>query len=70
MVGCSGRQNVMNTFFQFLKSLVPTIESQQDRDEAYLSEAEDICDLERRMHEIDERGRDGHAALIVGLEGR
>ena len=32
-------------------------EAEQDRDEQYLAQASDIYDLERRMREIDQRGR-------------
>jgi len=32
------------------------MQSQNERDEAYLAEAVDIYDLERRMREIDSRG--------------
>lgn len=47
----------MSSLLQFLKSLLPVVESQQERDEVYLAGAVDICDLERRMREIDDRGR-------------
>ena len=33
----------------------------QDRDDQYLADAADIYDLERRMREIDERGRSSAA---------
>jgi len=48
----------MFRLIDFIKTLVPSIESQQARDEAYLAQAVDIYDLERRMREIDHRGRD------------
>jgi hypothetical protein len=51
----------------FLKSLLPTVESQRERDEAYLASAVDIYDLERRMHEIDERGRTNWSPIAHGL---
>lgn len=60
----------MNTIFRFLQSLLPNIESQRDRDEAYLAESVDILDLERRMRSIDERGRNRHGGIIFGLYAR
>jgi hypothetical protein len=43
-----------------LQALLPESEPELARSEAYLAQAVDIHDLERRMREIDERGR--HAA--------
>lgn len=60
----------MNTLLHFLTLLLPTVESQPERDEAYLAEAVDLNDLERRIREIDERGRDHTTATILGFEGR
>lgn len=37
--------------------MLPEIEPQQARDQAYLAQSVDIYDLERRMREIDQRGR-------------
>ena len=53
----------MSDFFQLLKTLVPVMPSQRDRDEAYLAEAQNLADLERRMREIEARG--GHAISDV-----
>ncbi len=36
-------------------------------DEQYLSHAVDLCDLERRQHDIDERGRNPESAICLGL---
>jgi hypothetical protein len=47
----------MSHLAQFIKAFVPHIASQQERDEAYLNESVDICDVERRMQEIDRRPR-------------
>ena len=47
----------MNTLLNLLKTLRPSIESQRERDDEYVAGAVDICDLERRLREIDERGR-------------
>lgn len=57
VAGASTALMNMSSVLQFLKSLLPAVESQQERDEAYLADAVDICDLERRMREIDDRGR-------------
>ena len=45
----------MHHLIEILKSIVPPMPSQQARDEAYLSEAVDIYDVERRIWEIDHR---------------
>ena len=47
----------MSHLAQFIKAFVPHIASQQERDEAYLNQSVDICDVERRMQEIDRRPR-------------
>jgi Protein of unknown function (DUF3563) len=47
----------MLNFFKLFKALLPSTQSQRERDEAYLAEAMDIDDLERRLREIDARGR-------------
>ena len=60
----------MSNLLNFLKSLLPTIESQHERDEAYMAQAVDIYDLERRMREIDERGRHGWSPIVHGLYAR
>ena len=57
----------MTTLLNLLKSLRPSIESQQDRDDAYVAGAVDICDLERRLREIDERGRRERSPIAHGL---
>jgi Protein of unknown function (DUF3563) len=60
----------MNTLLNLLKSLLPAIESQQERDEAYLAAAVDMHDLERRMREIDGRGRSQATYAGLGLDLR
>lgn len=60
----------MTTIYEFLKSVLPAVESQQERDEAYLAGAIDLHDLERRMRDIDERGRHGPSAAALGLYTR
>lgn len=47
----------MSKIFGLIKAFLPTMTSQHERDEAYLAEAVDIYDLERRMREIDSRAR-------------
>jgi len=60
----------MTSLLKFLKSLLPAVESQRDRDEAYMAGAVDIYDLERRMREIDERGRRNWSPITCGLYAR
>ncbi len=54
----------MNIFIRLLSSVLPNIESQSERDEAYLAESVDLYDLERRMVEIDRRSRDVSPGLV------
>ncbi len=60
----------MNTILSLLKSLIPAVESQRERDEAFLAESLDIRDLECRMRAIDERGRNHNGGIAVGLYTR
>lgn len=60
----------MSSLLNLLKSLLPAVESQRDRDEAYMAGAVDIYDLERRMREIDERGRRNWSPIACGLYAR
>ncbi len=60
----------MTHLLSILKFLVPSVESQTERDEAYMAEAVDIYDLERRMREIDERGRTNWSPIAHGLYAR
>jgi len=60
----------MTKLLNLLKSLLPAIESQKERDEAYMADAVDIYDLERRMREIDERGRRNWSPIVHGLYAR
>ncbi|MFY9511380.1 MAG: DUF3563 family protein [Rubrivivax sp.] len=60
----------MNTLLNLLKNLLPTVESQRERDEAFLAESVDIHDLERRMRVIDDRGRNRNAGIQFGLYAR
>lgn len=61
-------ENKMSSFYQSIRRWLPAIQSQQERDDSYLAEAVDIYDLERRMREIDARGRSHQtSSLGVGL---
>jgi Protein of unknown function (DUF3563) len=53
----------MSKFIEIIKSLLPSNETQRARDEAYLAQAVDIYDLERRMEEIDRRSQPTQSAL-------
>lgn len=48
----------MSHFMERIKALVPHLPTQRELDEAYLSEATDIYDVERRLYEIDHRVHD------------
>jgi hypothetical protein len=56
----------MSHFIELIKACVPHIPSQQERDEAYLSESVDIADVERRIWEIDHRGAQTQASYLGG----
>jgi hypothetical protein len=43
----------MSKLIELIKAYLPELRSQKDREFAYLSEAADIYDLERRMREVD-----------------
>ncbi|MBX3604341.1 MAG: DUF3563 family protein [Piscinibacter sp.] len=47
----------MQDLLNLLHALLPRVASQQERDAAYLAAAADTPDLERRLREIDARGR-------------
>ena len=57
----------MTTLLNLLKTLQPASETRQARDEAYLAAAVDGCDLERRLREIDARGRARFSPIAHGL---
>ena len=57
----------MSKLLELIKALIPTIEPQNVRDEAYMAESVDIYDLERRMREIDRRGRNTSHDLTFSL---
>ena len=57
----------MSRLFGLIQAILPEIEPQRARDEAYLAESVDIYDLERRMREIDQRGRTAANDLTFSL---
>ena len=56
----------MSKFIRLIKALTLSAKSQKDLDNAYLSESTDVYDLERRMREVDLRGRSSARALTFG----
>lgn len=61
----------MNFLSTLFRSLLPTAPSQAELDEAYLAGSTDIYDLERRIRDLDDRGRDRHGLpLGFGLYSR
>jgi len=57
----------MSKLLKLINALIPTIEPQHVRDEAYLAQSVDIYDLERRMREIEWRGRNGSQDFTFSL---
>lgn len=57
----------MSHIIELIKALVPHIPTQQQRDEEYLSHSVDVCDVERRLAEIDHR--DVHPLTQTGPLG-
>ena len=55
--------------FRFVAGLLPSFPNQRELDEAYLADSVDIYDLERRMREIDQRGRGAPATALAGFNG-
>ena len=49
----------MSSFLQFLKALLPSLQSQRERDESYLAEAQNIADLEQRIRRLETRHSNG-----------
>lgn len=56
----------MSRLIELIKSLLPVFKSQHDIEEAFLSEACDVSDLERRMRLIDNDARKGARGLLYG----
>ena len=57
----------MSKLLGLIQAILPEVEPQQDRDQAYLAQSVDIYDLERRMREIDQRGRSTASDLTFSL---
>ena len=57
----------MSKLIGLFRALLPEIEPQQSRDQAYLAQSVDLHDLERRMREIDQRGRVAANELTFSL---
>jgi hypothetical protein len=57
----------VSRFLGLIQAIFPEIEPQQARDQAYLAQSVDIYDLERRMREIDQRGRSAANDLTFSL---
>jgi hypothetical protein len=60
----------MTKLLEFIKTLIPRLEPQRVLDEAYLAKSVDIHDLERRMRELEQRGRDATQGLACSLGAR
>jgi hypothetical protein len=56
----------MSTLIEFIKTLIPHLQSQKEQEEAYLAESSDVYDLERRMREIDTATRNNAQNLVFG----
>jgi hypothetical protein len=57
----------MSKPIEFIKALVRSFKSEKDQDSAYLSEAVDVYDLERRMREIDFRAKNASGGHTCGF---
>lgn len=57
----------MFTLYHLVQSFLDLFRPQRDLDESYLAQATDLCDLERRIRAIDERGRDPASGIALGL---
>jgi len=57
----------MSSFLNLIESLFFGAPPQRDVDEAYLADSVDMYDLERRMREIDQRGRSPAYGVMLGL---
>jgi uncharacterized protein DUF3563 len=57
----------VSTFIGLIQALLPSAQPELARNEAYLAQSVDLHDLERRMREIDQRGRHGANDLTFSL---
>jgi Arc/MetJ family transcription regulator len=60
----------MISLLQLLKSLFPRAEPRPDVDDAFLADAVDIYDLERRQRALDDRSRNPFGGIAFGLHAR
>ncbi|MDP2005411.1 MAG: DUF3563 family protein [Rubrivivax sp.] len=60
----------MFTLIHLFHAVIEAFRPQRDRDESYLAQSADLCDLERRIRTLDERGRDPAAGITLGLYAR
>ena len=56
----------MSNLIELIKALIPFTKSQKELDEAYLSQSANMCELERRMKDIDLNARNQARSLISG----
>ncbi len=56
----------MSNLIEIIKSFLPAFKSQHDMEEAFLSEASDVSDLERRMRLLDSDAREATRGLVYG----
>ena len=60
----------MSAFTKFLQKIFSGLESQEQLDEEYLSRSVDVCDLERRIHELEYRASEHETLpLHAGFPG-
>lgn len=57
----------MSRFLGLIRALLPHLESPQQRDEAFLAQAVDHCDLERRIRTLDARASNRGTGLPSAL---
>ena len=57
----------MSKLLGLIQAILPEIEPQQARDQAYLEQSVDIYDLERRMRELEQRSRSSASDLTFSL---
>jgi len=56
----------MSKLIELIKAFIPGFKTQHEIEEAFLSEATDACDLERRMRLMDRDARDSARGLVFG----
>ena len=56
----------MSKLIGLIKALIPGFRTEKEIKDKFLSESRDVCELERRMHELDVRARDASGGLVWG----